>query len=214
MKLWRAPLYEVSKYSTNYESFKNVRGSYLSPLPPVRPCEFPWSPEAAGVTYTPVPTADEWEDALKSVVKDGFPSSEAAPVSAADSTLAEEKGWVFEALESIMQGGEAAYLQLLESYMSREKAPSSSGLQPQSIDMLRVAEELDNVPGNQYGSSPLNIMVLSNDMDIMLCMGTDVNLISLALSNRLKSLLPECRFLHLHLQAGPCTGNAVQATSA
>lgn len=158
VKLWRAPMFEVSKYAQNYDDFCRVRGSPLSPLPPLRPCEASWTPGAVGVAPGGIPTAEEWQNSLAAVVEKGFPASEDAPVAEPDCTLAEEKGWVFEELKGIVKGGEVAYLELLQSYVRGEKAPSSSGLQPQSLDMLRVAEQLDNIPGNEYGVAALKLV--------------------------------------------------------
>ena len=153
MKLWRAPLFEVSKYATNYDNFCRVRGRPLSPLPPLRPTETTWTPAMVGVAEGVIPSAEAWQAAAATVVKQGFPASEEeVPVTEADPTLAQEKGWVFDELESLVKGGEAAYLQLLQSYLRNEKADSSSGVQPQSLDMLRVAEKLNNIPGNQHGA--------------------------------------------------------------
>ena len=151
MKLWRAPMFEVSKYALNYDNFCSVRGRPLSPMPPLRPCEASWTAGSVGVSQGSIPTEKDWQVACSAVVKQGFPDAEEAPVTEADPTLVEEKGWVFDELSSLVKGGEAAYLQLLQAYLRNEKADSASGLQPQSLDMLRVAEKLDNIPGNQHG---------------------------------------------------------------
>jgi hypothetical protein len=153
LHLWRAPLWDKDSYKTNFLEFKRSRGLPLSPVEVPQPAREAWAGKSD--LSVDIPGITEWRAALALAVEEGFPEArdDGLPVSEPDGTLREEKGWVFEQLQDAVEGGEAAYLQMLQAYMHGDASVVEPEWQPLCAEMLRVAAQLESIPGNQSGAA-------------------------------------------------------------
>lgn len=155
IKLWRAPIWEPAAYATNYDTFRGRRGAPKQPLTCTGPCES-CAPLATTIDTGTIPTAAEWKAALAADVAKGFEGlpPAATPVSDPDERLRKEKGWHWEGLEELVEGGEPAFQAMLAAYLRGEPLPQSSPYHALSVRMLQAAERLEQVPGNSSGVGP------------------------------------------------------------
>lgn len=153
MKLWRAPIWEPTAYSTNYNTFRSRRGPPKQPLAPSGPRDAA-APLPPGIDAGSVPSAADWEASVRAAAASGFdePPAGATPVSEPDVRLRAEKGWHWEGLEELVEGGEPAFLAMLGAYVRGEPLPRSSPMHALSVRMLAAAERLEQIPGNTSGA--------------------------------------------------------------
>lgn len=155
VKLWRAPIWEPTAYATNYDTFRGRRGPPKQPLEPVGPRDST-PPLPSGIDAGSIPSAADWAASVAAAAERGFgePPAAATPVSEPDVRLRAEKGWHWEGLEELAEGGEPAFQAMLGAYVRGEPLPRGSSFYSLSVRMLAAAERLEQIPGNTSGAGP------------------------------------------------------------
>eukprot|EP00892_Ulva_mutabilis_P007297 jgi/Ulvmu1/493/UM001_0501.1 len=154
IKLWRAPIWEPTAYATNYNTFRSRRSSALKPLAAAGPCEDCTSLPAS-VDPGDVPAAADWHADLRAAATQRFADEtpiDAIPVSEPDTRLRQEKGRLWQELQDLLEGGEAAFVAMLGAYLRGEPLPRSAPQHELSVRMLKTAGQLEQIPGNTSGS--------------------------------------------------------------
>ena len=153
MKLstWRTPIWEAAKYTEpNFFSFRKRRGSPAATLGAPAPQS---SQPALSVLVGELPDATTWRASLEAEIAPRFNSGisgngaavqDVVGVTQPDRDFAREKGWVYDRLEEVVQGGESAYQRALRAYIKGD----GGGI----AGLKATVAELEKEPGNESGA--------------------------------------------------------------